>query len=89
MAVRKLLCNDQWQRIEHLLPGKASDPGRTAADNRSFVEAVLWIAPHGRALTRPAGAVWTLEQRVPALLALGATRRVAADVRGAGQGRLL
>jgi transposase len=26
------------------LPGKASDPGRTAADNRLFVEAVLWIA---------------------------------------------
>ncbi|OZI13915.1 hypothetical protein CE195_12070 [Sodalis-like symbiont of Philaenus spumarius] len=29
------------------LPGKASEPGRTAADNRLFVEAVLWIARTG------------------------------------------
>lgn len=30
------------------MPGKASDPGRTAAENRLFVEAVLWIARTGR-----------------------------------------
>lgn len=47
MAVRKLLRNDQWRRIESLLPGKSSDPGRTGADNRLFVEAVLWIARTG------------------------------------------
>jgi transposase len=45
--VRKRLRDDQWERIENLLPGKASDPGRTAADNRLFVEAVLWIARTG------------------------------------------
>ena len=39
---RKLLRDDQWQRMEHLLPGKASDPGVTAKDNRLFVEAVLY-----------------------------------------------
>jgi len=45
--MRKILRNDQWERIEHLLPGKASDPGVTAEDNRLFVEAVLWIARTG------------------------------------------
>ena len=41
---RKLLRDDQWERIKDLLPGKASDPGVTAKDNRLFLEAVLWIA---------------------------------------------
>lgn len=45
--MRKMLRNDQWERIEHLLPGKGSDPGATAKDNRLFVEAVLWIARTG------------------------------------------
>ena len=41
------LREDQWERIAHLLPGKATDPGRTASDNRLFVEAVLWILRTG------------------------------------------
>jgi transposase len=45
--MRKMLRNDQWERIEHFLPGKASDRGVTAKDNRLFVEAVLWIARTG------------------------------------------
>ena len=45
--MRKMLRNDQWERIEHLLPGKAGDRGVTAEDNRLFVEAVLWIARTG------------------------------------------
>jgi transposase len=44
---RTLLRDDQWARIEHLLPGKASDRGVTAKDNRLFIEAVLWIARTG------------------------------------------
>nr|WP_311948721.1 IS5 family transposase [Halomonas piscis] len=44
---RLKLRDDQWERIEHLLPGKASDCGVTAKDNRLFVEAVLWIARTG------------------------------------------
>lgn len=43
----KNLRDDQWDRIAHLLPGKPGDRGRTAADNRLFVEAVLWIAHSG------------------------------------------
>jgi transposase len=34
-------------RIEHLLPGKPSDRGATAKDNRLFVEAVLWLVRTG------------------------------------------
>jgi len=41
------LRNDQFEQIAALLPGKVSDPGRTAADNQLFVEAVLWIARTG------------------------------------------
>lgn len=44
---RMNLRNDQWERIAHLLPGKEGDRGRTAADNRFFVEAVLWMARSG------------------------------------------
>ena len=44
---RKLLRDEQWERIRDILPGKASDPGATARDNRLFVEAVLWIARTG------------------------------------------
>jgi len=42
-----VLRDDQWERISPLLPGKAGDPGRTAADNRRFLEAVLWIVRVG------------------------------------------
>ena len=44
---RRLLRNDQWRRIERLLAGKEGDRGRTAVNNRLFVEAVLWIARTG------------------------------------------
>ncbi len=45
--MRRLLRNEQWERVAPMLPGKASDPGRTGGDNRLFVEAVLWIARIG------------------------------------------
>ncbi len=41
-ADRTMLTDKMQQRIEPLFPGKATDPGVTAADNRLFVEAVLW-----------------------------------------------
>lgn len=39
--------DENWQRIKHLLPGKQGDPGRTAEDNRRFINAVLWIGRTG------------------------------------------
>src|SRR5215217_5190882 len=36
------LHDDQWDRIKHLLPGQQGWVGVTAADNRLFVEAVLY-----------------------------------------------
>lgn len=44
---RDLLTDAQWDRIAHLLPGKPTDKGGRAANNRLFVEAVLWIARTG------------------------------------------
>ena len=34
--------DDQWARIEGLLPGRVGHVGATARDNRLFVEAVLY-----------------------------------------------
>ena len=36
------LRDDQWVRIEGLLPGRKGTEGRPAKDNRLFVEAVLY-----------------------------------------------
>ena len=42
MTRRYALTDAQWQRIQDLLPGRAGHVGRPAADNRLFVEAVLY-----------------------------------------------
>ena len=42
-----MLNDTQWKCIEHLLPGKPTDKGGRAADNRLFVEAVLYTARVG------------------------------------------
>ena len=39
---RYALRDDQWERMEGLLPGRAGLVGVTARDNRLFVEAVLY-----------------------------------------------
>ena len=36
------LRDDQWERIRNLPPGQEGHRGVTAADNRLFVEAVIW-----------------------------------------------
>ena len=41
MARRYGLRDDQWERIQNLLPGRKGTLGRTAKENRLFVEAVL------------------------------------------------
>ena len=37
----------QWQRIKDTLPGRLEHVGRTAVDNRLFVNAVLWVLRSG------------------------------------------
>jgi transposase len=39
---RYALRDDQWERIKDWLPGRVGPVGGTAADNRLFVEAVLY-----------------------------------------------
>lgn len=36
------LRDDQWERIKDFLPGREGHVGGTAADNRQFVEAVIY-----------------------------------------------
>ena len=40
------LTDEQFARIEPMLAGKSTDPGRSA-DNRLFLAAVLWIVRTG------------------------------------------
>ena len=47
MRRRHELTDEQWERLKNHLPGKAGDPGRTAADNRLFVNAVLYVLKTG------------------------------------------
>ena len=47
MNLRCVLTDSQWERMQAHCPGKLSDLGRSAADNRQFVEAVLWIVRTG------------------------------------------
>ncbi len=47
MVTRYELSEPQWQGIAALLPGKTSDPGRTGADNRLFVNGVWWVLRSG------------------------------------------
>jgi transposase len=44
---RHEISDEQWAAIKDVLPGKAGDPGRTAANNRLFVNAVFWMARTG------------------------------------------
>jgi transposase len=44
---RRMLSDRQWARIGDLLPGKPTDKGGRAADNRLSVEAVLYTARVG------------------------------------------
>ena len=44
---RLSLSDSMWERVAPHLPGKPGDPGRSGADNRLFVEAVLWMARVG------------------------------------------
>lgn len=47
MPSRYELSEAQWQRIKDFLPGRKESVGRTATDNRLFVNGVLWILRSG------------------------------------------
>jgi transposase len=44
---RHALSDREWAMLKDDLPGKEGDAGQTAAENRLFVNAVLWIARTG------------------------------------------
>lgn len=56
------LSEAQWVRIGPLLPGKVSDPGGTASDNRLFVNGVLWASAVRRTLVGPARALRQVQE---------------------------
>lgn len=82
-AKRYELSQAQWERIAYLLPGKAGDPGRTAADNRLFVNGVLWVlrsGAHWCDLPERYGRWKTLHKRFSRWSRAGAWDRVFADL---------
>jgi transposase len=77
--IRTLLSDEVWARIESVLPGKEGDSGRTASDNRWFVEAVLWIGRTGcpwRGLPKAFGRWHTVYMRFSRLRRKGVWERV-------------
>ena len=80
------LRDDQRERIGDLLPGQEGHRGVTAADNRLFVEAVIWKFRSGAPPVQARGRLWRdlrrafrgLEKRPPPLRPLGQERRLAA-----------
>ena len=84
MSVKRYELNQvQWERIADLLPGKASDPGRTAADNRLFVNGVLWVlrsGAHWCDLPERYGRWKTLHKRFSRWSKAGVWDRVFADL---------
>ena len=78
---RHALRDDQFARIEHLLPGRPGTVGRNSdLGNRLFVDAVIWKIPGGNTVARFAGTFWRLVQYAQAFLPLGGERCV--DRRG-------
>ena len=73
------LRDDQWQRIEDLLPGRIGHVGVTAQDNRRFVEAILYRYLAGipwRALPEPFGDWKNIHRRFSRWAKTGVWERV-------------
>jgi len=47
MANRSQLTNEQWERIEPLLPPQKPKTGRPAQDHRMILNGILWILHTG------------------------------------------
>ena len=77
------LSEKQWARIAPLIAGKASDPGRTGADNRLFVNAVLWVirsGAHWHDLPERYGKYKTVHKRFTRWAKAGVWERVFEDL---------
>lgn len=77
------LSDAQWERIAPLLPGKVGDPGRTGADNRLFVNGVLWVlrsGAHWRDLPERYGKWKSLHKRFTRWARAGVWERVFASL---------
>ena len=82
---RHALRDDQFARIEHLLPGRPGTVGRNSElGNRLFVDAVIWKFRVGVAVARLAGTFWRLVQHPQALFPLGCERRLGESFQGLG-----
>ena len=82
---RYALRDDQWDRIQDILPGREGHVGGTAADNRLFVEAVLFWFRAGIPWRDLPGAFRGSEHRLPALQSMGQERRFRAGFQAVGQ----
>lgn len=75
-----MLLNDKWEHIDNLLQSKVKDPGRTAKDDRPFVEALFGIihtGNHWRDLPAEYGHWHRINVRVARCHENGASKRVA------------
>ena len=82
---RYALRDDQWDRIKDILPGREGHVGGTAADNRLFVEAVLFRFRAGIPWRDLPRALWRLEDRLSTLQPMGQERRFRAAFQSLGQ----
>ena len=73
-----------WEKLFLQLAGKVGDVGRTAADNRLFLNAVLWVMRHGgtwRVLPERFGKHDTVRKRALRWAQKGTWQRLVAAVR--------
>lgn len=84
MGRRHEISDADWARVEGQLPGRPGQHGRVAADNRRFVNALLWVARTGspwRDLPDRLGKWNTQWRRLDRWAARGVLAKVAAVLR--------
>ncbi len=78
------LSESGWEKLAPHLAGKAGDAGRTADDNRLFLNAVVWVMRHGgtwRVLPERFGKHDTVRKRALRWAQKGTWQRLFAAVR--------
>ena len=73
----------QWLRIEGLLPGRSGTVGRTASDNRIFLNGVLWgvaLRAHRHDLPERYGKYKSVHKRFSRWAASGVWEKVFRDL---------